>query len=127
MDPGARGRALDALADLIDDHAEELAFLDVLDNGSPIREMRNDAFAASAQLRYYAGLVLQLRGHTVPTAQGRLNYSIRQPWGLVGRIIPFNHPLMFAALKIAAPLAAGNASAPSRGGQRKARQPRTRW
>ena len=109
MDPGARGRALDALADLIDDHAEELAFLDVLDNGSPIREMRNDAFAASAQLRYYAGLVLQLRGHTVPTGQGRLNYSIRQPWGLVGRIIPFNHPLMFAASKIAAPLAAGNA------------------
>ncbi len=106
--PHERAHILHELADLVDAHAAELAALDVLDNGSPISEMRNDVGMATAQLRYYAGLVLQLRGHTVPTTSGRLNYSIRQPWGVVGRIIPFNHPLMFAVSKIAAPLAAGN-------------------
>ncbi len=107
-DPLQRARVLNQLADVIVENADELAHLDVTDNGSPIREMRNDAFVGAAQLRYYAGLILQLRGHTVPTSQGRLNYSLRQPWGVVARIIPFNHPFMFAASKIAAPLAAGN-------------------
>jgi betaine-aldehyde dehydrogenase len=108
FEPQQRAAALGALADLIDDHAEELALLDVADNGSPIREMRNDAGVASAQLRYFAGLVLQVRGETIPSTFGRLNYTLRQPFGVVGRIVPFNHPLMFAASKMAAPLAAGN-------------------
>jgi betaine-aldehyde dehydrogenase len=80
----------------------------VLDNGSPIREMRNDAHLAVMQMRYFAGLALQLRGETIPTGHGRLNYTLREPFGVVGRIIPFNHPLMFAAGKLAAPLVAGN-------------------
>lgn len=107
-DPQQRAEALNGLAALIDEHAEELALLDVADNGSPIREMRTDVKVASTQLRYFAGLVLQVRGETVPTSFGRLNYTLRQPYGAVVRIIPFNHPLMFAATKIAAPLAAGN-------------------
>jgi betaine-aldehyde dehydrogenase len=106
--PTERARALRHLADLVDDHGDELAALDVLDNGSPIKEMRKDVDIASAQLRYFAGLVLQVRGETIPTGHGRLNYTLRQPYGVVGRIVPFNHPLMFAAGKIAAPLAAGN-------------------
>jgi acyl-CoA reductase-like NAD-dependent aldehyde dehydrogenase len=89
-------------------HAEELAMLDVVDNGSPIREMRNDARAAAASLRYFAGLALQLRGETIPGDANRLDYTLMQPFGVVGRIVPFNHPLMFAAGKIAAPLVAGN-------------------
>lgn len=108
QDPQARAAALHALADGIDANADELALLDVADNGSPISEMRNDAGMASSQLRYFAGLILQLRGKTVPTGYGRLNYTLRQPYGVVARIIPFNHPLMFAAAKMAAPLAAGN-------------------
>ena len=103
-----RAACLNRLADLIAEHATELALLDVRDNGSPIREMRNDAHIAVAQLRYFAGIALELRGETVDTGPGRLNYTLRQPFGVVGRIIPFNHPLMFAATKIAAPLAAGN-------------------
>jgi len=103
-----RGACLRKLADLIEENATELALLDVRDNGSPIREMRNDAHIAVAQLRYFAGIALELRGETVDTGPGRLNYTLRQPFGVVGRIIPFNHPLMFAATKIAAPLAAGN-------------------
>lgn len=103
-----RAARLYRLADLVGEHAEELALLDVVDNGSPIREMRNDAGIAAAQLRYFAGVALELRGETVDTGPERLDYTLRQPFGVVGRIIPFNHPLMFAATKIAAPLAAGN-------------------
>jgi acyl-CoA reductase-like NAD-dependent aldehyde dehydrogenase len=107
-EPEQRAGALNALADLVDAHADELTMLDVVDNGSPITEMRNDARVGAAQLRYFAGLVLQARGETVPTSHGRLNYTLRQPFGVVARIVPFNHPLMFAAAKMAAPLAAGN-------------------
>ena len=103
-----RAAAVSALADLITEHAEELALLDVADNGSPIREMRNDAHMAAAQMRYFAGLALQLRGDTIPTDRDRLNFTLQEPYGVVGRIIPFNHPLMFAAEKVAAPLVAGN-------------------
>jgi acyl-CoA reductase-like NAD-dependent aldehyde dehydrogenase len=106
--PTERARALRHLADLVDEHGDELAALDVMDNGSPIKEMRKDVDIASAQLRYFAGLVLQIRGETIPTGAGRLNYTLRQPYGVIARIVPFNHPLMFAAGKIAAPLAAGN-------------------
>lgn len=106
--PLERGKALRDLADLIEEHGDELAALDVMDNGSPIKEMRKDVDIAAAQLRYFAGLVSQVRGETIPTGDGRLNYTVRQPYGVVGRIVPFNHPLMFAAGKIAAPLAAGN-------------------
>ncbi len=103
-----RAACLNVLADLIAGAADELALLDVLDNGSPIREMRNDAHIAVAQLRYFAGIAPEARGETIDTGPGRLNYTLRQPFGVVGRIIPFNHPLMFAATKIAAPLVAGN-------------------
>jgi betaine-aldehyde dehydrogenase len=106
--PLARARCVLALADLIGEHAHELAMLDVTENGSPIREMRNDANIAMAGLRYFAGLALALRGDTVPGDADRLNYTLMQPFGVVGRIIPFNHPFMFAASKIAAPLIAGN-------------------
>lgn len=107
--PEERGRVLDRLADVIEQHAAELAELDVVDNGSPIREMRRDAGMAVDALRYYAGLVLQVRGDTIPTSFDRINYSLLQPFGVTARIVPFNHPFMFAASKIAAPLAAGNA------------------
>ena len=59
------------------------------------------------QLRYFAGLALHARRETL-VGPGRLNYTLRQPYGVVGRIVPFNHPLLFAAAKIAAPLIAGN-------------------
>ncbi|TXN29536.1 aldehyde dehydrogenase family protein [Lacisediminihabitans profunda] len=107
--PEDRGKVLSRLAEIIERHAEELALLDVIDNGSPIREMRRDAGMAVDALRYYAGLVLHVRGETVPTSFDRLNFTLLQPYGVVARIIPFNHPFMFAASKIAAPLAAGNA------------------
>jgi len=108
LDPLDRARTVGRIADAVLEHAEELAALDVIDNGSPIREMRRDAGIAAGQLRYFAGLALQLRGDTIPTSHDRLNYTLHQPFGVVGRIIPFNHPLMFAAGRLGAPLIAGN-------------------
>ena len=105
-----RAAALAALADLVLAHGEELAWLDTLDNGSPIAVMRNDYLMAVDQLRYVAGLALQLRGQTLPPPKhDALDFTLRDPFGVVGRLIPFNHPLMFAASRIAAPLLAGNA------------------
>lgn len=104
----ARAACVNRLADLVIENAEELAVLDVLDNGSPIKEMRNDANFAATHLRYFAGIALEMRGETVDTGPGRLNYTLREPFGVVGRIVPFNHPMMFSAVKIAAALVAGN-------------------
>jgi betaine-aldehyde dehydrogenase len=107
-DPLERAAAVNKIADLVEENAEELAMLDVIDNGSPIREMRNDSRIAARLLRYMAGLALEIRGETIPGDAERLNYTLRQPYGVVGRIIPFNHPLMFAASRLASPLVAGN-------------------
>ena len=104
-----RAVAVNALADAIDEHGEEIAVLDTLDNGTPLKVMRNDYKLAVEQLRYFAGLALQIRGETIPTPNATsIDLTLRQPYGVVGRIVPFNHPFMFAASKIAAPLVAGN-------------------
>jgi acyl-CoA reductase-like NAD-dependent aldehyde dehydrogenase len=106
--PLERARCLERLAELMLAHADELALCDVVENGSPVREMRGDVQKAVATVRYFAGLALQLRGDTIPGEANRINYTLLQPFGVVGRIVPFNHPLMFAAGKAAAPLVAGN-------------------
>ncbi|MDX3072744.1 aldehyde dehydrogenase family protein [Streptomyces sp. NPDC088354] len=104
-----RAAVLTRLAEAVEAHGEELAWIDTIDNGSPIGVMRNDFRVAVAQLRYFAGLALQLRGETIPlAAHDALDYTLRDPFGVVGRIVPWNHPLMFAAARIAAPLLAGN-------------------
>ena len=107
-DPQMRAAAVLAFADAVAERGEELARLDSLDNGSPLHEMRNDIGLATSQIRYLAGLALEVRGRTMPETPGRLHYTVREPFGVVARIIAFNHPLMFAATKLAAPLLAGN-------------------
>jgi len=107
-EPQARAAALLAFAEKVAERGEELARLDSLDNGSPLHEMRNDIGLATSQVRYMAGLALEVRGWTMPETPDHLHYTMRQPFGVVARIIAFNHPLMFAATKIAAPLIAGN-------------------
>ena len=106
--PLERGRLLRECAARIRAHAAELALIDAADCGNPVKAMRMDAEIAATQLEYFAGLVLELKGETMPTGNGSLNYTVREPVGVVVRIFPFNHPFMFAAGKIAAPLAAGN-------------------
>jgi betaine-aldehyde dehydrogenase len=106
--PLERGRRLRLAAQLIRTNARDLALIDSADCGNPVKAMLFDAEIAATQLEYFAGLVLEVKGETIPTGNGSLNYTLREPLGVVGRIFPFNHPFMFAAGKIAAPLAAGN-------------------
>src|SRR4030095_1705276 len=70
--------------------------------------MGSDARAAPAGLEYFAGLTTEIKGATIPMGPGNLNYTLGEPLGVVARIVAYNHPLMFAAVKIGAPLAAGN-------------------
>lgn len=106
--PLERARRLREAARRIRDNAADLALLDAADCGNPVKAMLFDAEIAATQLEFFAGLVLEIKGETIPTANGSLNYTRREPLGVVVRIFPFNHPFMFAAGKIAAPLAAGN-------------------
>lgn len=106
--PLTRARMLRDAAGRIRADAENLALLDAADCGNPVKAMVFDAEIAATQLEYFAGLVLEIKGETIPTSNGSLNYTRREPLGVVARIYPFNHPFMFAAGKIAAPLAAGN-------------------
>jgi 2-formylbenzoate dehydrogenase len=108
-EPAARrGQLVGQLADALEARAADFAVLDSVDGGAPFRTMALDVQIAVDGLRYFAGLALELKGYTVP-ASANLHFTERQPYGVVGKIIPFNHPLMFAATKIAAPLVAGNA------------------
>ncbi len=108
MYPGERAAHLLAFADSVEADRERLLLLDVQDNGSPIREMAIDIDVGTKHLRYFAGLALHSRGETVPTGHDRLNFTLRQPFGVTAQLIPFNHPLMFALKTIGAPLVAGN-------------------
>lgn len=108
MAPTQRAAAVRKMAQKVRDHAEELALLDALDCGNPRSAMVGDMQVGAHLLDYFAGLATELKGETIPTAAGQLNYVLREPLGVVARIVPFNHPAMFVCAKIAAPLIAGN-------------------
>jgi betaine-aldehyde dehydrogenase len=90
------------------EHALPLALLDSLNNGSPVSILAHDAGFAADCLDYFAGLATEVKGETIPMGDGNLNYTTREPMGVIARIVAYNHPLMFAAARLAAPLAAGN-------------------
>ncbi|KAI9686693.1 MAG: hypothetical protein M1820_010570 [Bogoriella megaspora] len=106
--PMQRATYLRQAATILRDHAKELALLDALNTGNPVAEMLNDANVAAANLDYFAGLIPMLKGETIPVSDETFHYTIREPLGVVARIVAFNHPVMFAGAKLAAPLAAGN-------------------
>jgi acyl-CoA reductase-like NAD-dependent aldehyde dehydrogenase len=111
MPAGERSRILWKVGDLIEERMMEFAELDSLDNGKPINEMLvGDVPISVSTFRYYAGWVTKLGGQTIPmTLPGDyLAYTLRQPVGVVGQIIPWNFPLMMAAWKVAPALACGN-------------------
>lgn len=108
LPPAERGRLLRTLAQRVRASADEFAWLDAVNCGNPVREMARDAVAAANQLEYYAGLVHETKGETLPMGANALNYSVREPLGVVARIVAYNHPLMFLAGKLAPALAAGN-------------------
>jgi acyl-CoA reductase-like NAD-dependent aldehyde dehydrogenase len=107
MPAAERAACCRRFAERLRSRAETYALLDALDLGSPLQAMRKDVASAASLIDWYAGLAPELKGDTIPTASQTLNFTVREPYGVVGRITPFNHPIMFAA-RIAAPLVAGN-------------------
>ncbi|MDB5745040.1 MAG: aldehyde dehydrogenase family protein [Polaromonas sp.] len=106
--PVERGRCLRKAADILRKHAKELALLDSLNNGNPVSALAMDADFAADCLDYFAGLATEVKGETIPMGDGNFNYTVQEPLGVVARVVAYNHPLMFAAARLAAPLAAGN-------------------
>ncbi len=108
MDAADRGTLLWRVADAIEARSEELLRLEVINNGKPIREAKFDLQEAIDAFRYYAGWTTKLQGDTIPVRGNVLNYTLREPVGVVGAIIPWNFPLEMAAWKVAPALACGN-------------------
>jgi len=106
--PLERAKILRRIAEILRQNANELAMIDAADCGNPVKEMVSDAMIAAAQMEFFAGFVTEMKGASIPMGPDAINFSVREPLGVVGRIIPFNHPFMFCAGKSAAPLAAGN-------------------
>ncbi len=108
MNPADKSKVLYKLADLVEEHGDELAMLDCLDAGKPLLDCKADIPAAAAIIRFFAGLPDKIRGHTMPVQRGYFAYTRREPYGVIGAIIPWNYPLYNACVKIAPILAMGN-------------------
>jgi betaine-aldehyde dehydrogenase len=102
-----RAALLEDLVKAIEADTETLSVLEALDVGIPVTGMRTELANGIARLKYFAGLASEIKGESVQTADGSLNLSVRYPYPVVGRILPFNHPFQGAAGGIAGPLAAG--------------------
>ncbi|AUT01327.1 betaine-aldehyde dehydrogenase [Nostoc sp. CENA543] len=103
-----RGELLYKLADLIADNIDELARLETLDNGKPLRDSVEDLELAIACYRYYAGWADKVQGKTIPISGPYFCYTRHEPVGVVGQIIPWNFPIVMQAWKLAPALATGN-------------------
>ena len=93
---------------ILGENATELAILDAVDGGAPFREMLKDVALAQKLLDYQANVAMEVKGQTLPSLTGNWLLTKREPYGVVGRIGAFNHPLMFTAAKLGAPLVMGN-------------------
>jgi acyl-CoA reductase-like NAD-dependent aldehyde dehydrogenase len=107
--PSERGARMRAFGQAVKARAEEILHVEVADTGNTVTPMRGDVGMAVESLDYYAGLIHELKGETIPATPENLHITLREPYGVVARIAPFNHPLMFAVARTAAALAAGNA------------------
>src|SRR6267154_1371506 len=110
MTPSDRAKLMWKLAELIEQNRDQLAELESLNNGKPIANIRNSDIANSCEvIRYMAGWATKLTGETISLSQpGSYHaYTLREPIGVVGQIIPWNAPLMMAAWKLAPALATG--------------------
>jgi aldehyde dehydrogenase (NAD+) len=109
MDARDRGKLMNRLADLIEEELEDLAALETLDNGKPIRDSRAADLPLTIDcLRYFAGWADKLHGQTIPVRGNYFTYTRREPVGVVGQIIPWNFPMLMVAWKWGPALAAGN-------------------
>lgn len=103
-----RGALLRALAATFRARAQDILNMEATDTGNTIAKLGADVQIAAAYLEYFAGLATEMKGDTVPASPGNIHFSLREPFGVVARIVPFNHPFMFAGAHLASPLTAGN-------------------
>jgi aldehyde dehydrogenase (NAD+) len=109
MSARERGRLLSKLADRLMEKADEVAKLETLHNGKPIFEARQIEIPAAAEcLEYYAGWADKVTGETIPVKGNYLTYTLREPLGVIGAIVPWNFPLLLASWKVGPALATGN-------------------
>jgi acyl-CoA reductase-like NAD-dependent aldehyde dehydrogenase len=103
-----RGRTLQKLSGLVKQHLEELAQLESRNVGKPISGARGEALAVSLVFEYYAGAANKVFGETIPVSRPGLDFTLREPIGVVGLIVPWNFPMNMASWKLGPALAAGN-------------------
>jgi betaine-aldehyde dehydrogenase len=103
-----RAEYVHTLADAVLEKREEFANIESLDTGNTIGPMRNDVTTAVSRMKFAAGLAFEIKGETIPASPGNIHMTLRVPYGVVGRIIPFNHPIGFAASRIAPAIITGN-------------------
>jgi aldehyde dehydrogenase (NAD+) len=108
MSPHIRGKILCKAADIIRENQEELAKLETLDVGKPLAQSKTDVEVAARYFEYYAGISDKIMGETIPVEPGIIDYTVREPIGVVGHIIPWNYPLQIGARSIAVSIATGN-------------------
>ena len=108
MGPHKRAAIIRRIADTVESHVDELAELETLDNGAPLWMTRNMVLMAAETFRYFSGWPTKIYGETNPSDPGLFNYTVREPVGVCGLIIPWNAPLMLLARKMAPALACGN-------------------
>ena len=107
--PARRKAVLNAFAALLEQHHEELALLETLDTGKPIRHsLRDDIPGAARAIRWYAEAIDKVYGEVAPTGDGELALIVREPVGVVAAVVPWNFPLLLACWKLGPALAAGN-------------------
>ena len=103
-----RSAALSRLATAIEERSSEMLAVEVADTGNSIAGMSGDIKDCVERLRYFSGLGYELQGKTIPESHDKLQFTLREPFGVVGRIVAFNHPAAMAIHGIATPLMAGN-------------------
>lgn len=103
-----RVKAVRKFIAVLKENAYDFALLDAIDEGSPVTSMLGDVHMACDLLEYCCNAAMEVKGQTLPASTQNWHLTRREPYGVVGRITPFNHPLMFAASKIGAPLVTGN-------------------
>ncbi len=107
--PRERGRLLERIGDALEARKEDIARLIALETGNALRtQARPEGYGAANTFRYFGGLASELKGETVPLGEELLSYTRREPYGVVGAIIPWNGPVGLGTLKIAPALCAGN-------------------
>ncbi len=104
-----RGRILSRIGQAVLDHVDDLSALETMDVGKPLSQARNDALALARYMEFYGGAADKVHGQTIPYLDGYTVYTLREPFGVTGHIIPWNYPMQIIGRSLGAALAMGNA------------------